>query len=422
MSRAAQHDLVVVGLGYVGLPLAIEATRAGLSVGGYDIDETLVGTLREGRSHIEDVTHADVSEAVQSGFWPSASPRSLADTDAVAICVPTPLTNHVPDLAAVISASETIGSYLSDDQLIVLESTSYPGTTEEVMQPILEQRSGLRAGKDFLLAYSPERIDPGNSRWDLRNTPKLVGGIDERSAARATALYGKICTEVVTVSGTREAEMAKLLENTYRSVNIALVNELAIFCRELGIDFRESIRAAATKPFGFQAFFPGPGVGGHCIPIDPSYFSYSVRQLGYPSRFVELAQEINARMPQYVASRAARLLNKRGQPVNGSRILLLGVAYKPDVSDVRETPARGVAEHLRNMGADLSFVDPHVEVFEVAGRQIERRTDPVAAARDAALVIILTPHSAFDLEAVCDAASLVFDTRGAVPAGKAEYL
>jgi nucleotide sugar dehydrogenase len=405
-------DIAVVGLGYVGLPLVIEASEAGLEVVGIDTNAALVSDLAAGHSHVEDISDEGLGRALAAGFTPTTDPAVSAGVEAIIITVPTPLDNHLPDLTAVRAATTAIGDHLQTGQLIVLESTSYPGTTEEVVRPLLEERSGLKAGIDFHLAFSPERIDPGNPTFGLRNTPKVVGGINAESTAAAAALYGKFCDQVVTVSGTREAELSKLLENTYRHVNIALVNEMAIFCYDMGIDLWEAIRAAATKPFGFQAFYPGPGVGGHCIPIDPNYLSTRVRDLGYPFRFVELAQEINNQMPAYVAERVLRLLNRHKQTTNGANILLLGVAYKADISDVRETPADDVARHLISLGASVSYADPHVERFVVDGRELERHEDWMDAIRQTDLVVLLAAHRVFDLEAIAAAAPLLLDTRG----------
>jgi UDP-N-acetyl-D-glucosamine dehydrogenase len=297
--------------------------------------------------------------------------------------------------------------------LVVLESTTYPGTTDELVRPTLE-RSGLRAGTDFALAYSPERIDPGNPEWGIRNTPKVVGGLTDACRERAIAFYRSFIDTVVPVSGTREAEMAKLLENTYRHINIALVNEMAIFCAELGIDLWESIQAAATKPFGFAAFFPGPGVGGHCIPIDPSYLSYKVRTLGYPFRFVELAQEINSRMPAYVVHRVVRLLNGKSRAVNGSRLLLLGVTYKADIADERESPARPLARELLRLGADIRYHDPYVPSWDVDDRIFTSVDDLTAEIPEAELVLVLQHHSTYRLEELLGPARLVLDTRGSL--------
>jgi nucleotide sugar dehydrogenase len=379
---------------------------------GLDINADIVSGLSSGRSHIEDISDGDVVEALASGFVPTIDPDVIDEASAIVITVPTPLTNHLPDLSAVEAAGMTIAHRLRAGQLVVLESTSYPGTTEEVLLPILEKHSGLIAGRGFHLAFSPERIDPGNLAFGLRNTPKVVGGIDAASTEAATALYGEICETVVTVSGTREAEMAKLLENTYRHINIALVNEMAIFSHEMGIDLWEAIRAAATKPFGFQAFYPGPGVGGHCIPIDPSYLSTRVRDLGYPFRFVELAQEVNNQMPAYVVRRATELLNTRRKPVNGSLILLLGVAYKENISDTRETPARDIAHRLIELGAQVSYADPHVDSFEVEGRELPRVEDAVVAAAASDLTVLLANHDAFEMNDIAMHARLVLDTRG----------
>lgn len=414
--------LCVVGLGYVGLPLAVEASRAGLMVSGYDINQDLASGLARGISHVEDVSAAALEAALSAGFRPSSDPSVLDEVDVVVITVPTPLTDHLPDLSAIRAAGRTIGEHLKVGQLVVLESTSYPGTTEEVLQPILEQHSGLRAGHDFSLAFSPERIDPGNPTFGITNTPKVVGGIDEASTEAAAAFYGEFCQQVVVVSGTKEAELAKLLENTYRHINIALVNEMAIFSRDLGIDLWEAIRAASTKPFGFQAFYPGPGVGGHCIPIDPSYLSTRVRDLGYPFRFVELAQEINNRMPAYVVTRATQLLNAHRKSVNGSSVLLLGVAYKPNVADIRETPAREIARRLVQLGADVSYADPHVDTFDVDGGSIPRVVDAGAGAEAADLSVLLTDHAAFDLDEVSARAQLVLDTRGKLQGPNVERL
>lgn len=397
------------------------AIDAGMTVLGVDIDSAKVDALRAGNSPIEDVTDTALRAALQRGFDLSLTPEGLGECDAVVICVPTPLKDHMPDLGAVEAATGWVGRYLRPGQLVVLESTTYPGTTEEVVKPLLEELSQLKAGTDFFLAYAPERIDPGNEEWTFRNTPKVVGGINEASTERAAELFGRVCEQVVVVSGTREAELSKLIENTYRQVNIALVNELAIASRELGVDIWEAIRAAASKPYGFQAFYPGPGVGGHCIPIDPSYLSYRIRQLGFTFRFVDLAQEINARMPHYVVSRAGDMLNRAGKAVNGSRILLMGVAYKSNVGDLRETPAADVASRLSDLGASVSFVDPHVDEFVVDGRALNRVSDASEAIVAADLVIILTAHDALDLEDLDFSGRLVLDTRG-VTSGSAERL
>src|ERR1700754_985091 len=363
------YDVVVLGLGYVGLPLAQQATRAGLRVLGFDVNAGVVTSLNAGHSHVDDLSDADVAEMLAHGFRTTTDEHLIATARTAVICVPTPLAEgDGPDLRAVVGATETIGRHLRPGMLVVLESTTYPGTTDEVVRPLLEKLSGLTAGIDFHLAFSPERIDPGNERFGPRNTPKVVGGYTRTCADRAAAFYGRFVDTVVRTKGTREAETAKLLENTYRHVNIALVNEMARFCHELGIDLWDVIQAASTKPFGFQAFFPGPGVGGHCIPIDPNYLSHTVRsKLGYPFRVVELAQEIHAAMPDYVARRIQDMLNDVAKPLRGSRVLLLGVTYKADISDERESPARPIAIRLQSAGADVQFHDPYVTTWALSG-------------------------------------------------------
>jgi len=333
--------------------------------------------------------------------------------DVTVICVPTPLSeSDGPDLTAVKSATETAAKLLKPGALVVLESTTYPGTTDEIVRPMLEKASGLTVGIDFHLAFSPERIDPGNQRYGMRNTPKVVGGITPACTDAAAAFYGQVCDTVVKAKSAREAEMAKLLENTYRHVNIALVNEMAIFSHELGIDLWDSIRCAATKPFGFQAFYPGPGVGGHCIPIDPNYLSYKVRaELKHPFRFVELAQEINSRMPGYVVDRAAELLNTDAKALNGAKVLLLGVTYKNDIADQRESPARPIARKLLQRGALLSYHDPYVDGWQVDGKDIRRAQSPT---EQADLTILLQAHAQYDLDSIAASAHLLFDTRGKI--------
>ncbi|MDL4816963.1 nucleotide sugar dehydrogenase [Actinomadura opuntiae] len=405
-------DLVVVGLGYVGLPLAREACRAGLTAGGLDRDPAVVAGLAAGRSHVDDVADADVAAMLAAGFTATDDPAVLGAAQTIVICVPTPLAPEGgPDLAAVRGAARRVSDHLRRGTLVVLESTTYPGTTEEVVRPILEE-SGLTAGEDFHLAFSPERIDPGNGRYGVANTPKIVGGYTPACAAVAEAFYGKFVDTVVLAKGTREAEMAKLLENTYRHVNIALVNEMSVFCNELGIDLWDAISCAGTKPFGFQSFFPGPGVGGHCIPIDPNYLSYKVRTLGYSFRFVELAQEINTGMPRYVVHRAQQLLNNRGMALRGARILLLGVTYKADVADQRESPARRIAEQLARHGAQLSYHDPYVETWQVGELRLSRAADLPDALRTADLTLLVTDHSVYTASLLGEHARFLFDTRG----------
>ena len=411
------QDVLVIGLGYVGLPLAIAAARSGFRVTGLDLNAEKVAGLMAGRSHVDDLTEDDVAEMLSRGFRATADEADAGPQDVIVICVPTPLSEaDGPDLSAVRAATATAGRLLKAGTLVSLESTTYPGTTEEVVRPLLEKTSGLTAGLDFSLAFSPERIDPGNPVYGFANTPKIVGGLTPSCTDAAEAFYGQICEQVVRAKSAREAEMAKLLENTYRHVNIALVNEMAIFSRELDVDLWDAIRCAATKPFGFQPFYPGPGVGGHCIPIDPNYLSYKVRTLGYPFRFVELAQEINSRMPGYVTDRAAELLNRHAKAVNGAKVLLLGVTYKRDIADQRESPARPLARKLLARGARLSYHDPYVPSWLIDGRSIPLADDLEAALADADLVILLQAHQAYDPAQLARAARLLLDTRGVIPA------
>lgn len=412
MSSHTDTDLVVIGLGYVGLPLARGAARAGLRVVGLDRSVAVVDGLNAGRSHVDDISAAELGDMRAKGFSATTDGSVISSAKAVVICVPTPLTEHgAPDLTAVNSAVDTVARQLRPGTLVVLESTTYPGTTDDVVRPALEA-NGLRVGVDFHLAFSPERIDPGNPDFGLENTPKVVGGCTADCTKAARRLYEQFVGEVVEAKSPREAEMAKLLENTYRHVNIALVNEMAMFCREIGVDLWDAIRCAATKPFGFAPFYPGPGVGGHCIPIDPNYLSYKVRSLGIPFRFVELAQEINQRMPVHVVQRAVDLLNSRGKAMNGARVLLLGVTYKPDISDQRETPAAAVLLELRRRGADIRYYDRNVPAWDVSGAPVQRVTDYLAEAAEADLTILLQPHSEINVTELADRAELLFDTRG----------
>ena len=409
-------DLVVIGLGYVGLPLAQEACRSGLKVTGLDLNAAVVSGLGERRSHIDDLSDADVEAMLDAGFTATTDPSVISQARTVVICVPTPLAEDGrPDLGPVLAATGTVAKHLSTGSLVVLESTTYPGTTEELLRPRLEE-GGLSVGTDIFLAFSPERIDPGNPTYGFRNTPKVVGGSTPACTERATRFYRSIVDQVVPARGTREAEMAKLLENTYRHVNIALVNEMARFCHELDIDLWDVIRCAATKPFGFQAFYPGPGVGGHCIPIDPNYLSYQVRAaLGYPFRFVELAQEINNGMPSYVVHRIQDALNEAAKPLRGSRVLLMGITYKADISDQRESPAAPIAQKLAEHGAHVSYHDPYVPAWTVAGLRLDRVSDLEEAATKADITVLLQRHSDYDLHALGRLAPLLLDTRGAMP-------
>jgi nucleotide sugar dehydrogenase len=414
-------DVVILGLGYVGLPLAREAVRSGASVLGFDVKAGVIDALNAGRSHIDDLSDGDIADMIANGFRATADETGIASAKTAVICVPTPLsTDGGPDLGAVEAATRTIARNLRPGMLVILESTTYPGTTDEVVRPILEE-SGLRAGTDFHLAFSPERIDPGNKQFGPRNTPKVVGGHTAACTERAAAFYGGFVDTIVRTKGTREAETAKLLENTYRHVNIALVNEMARFCNELGIDLWDVIHAASSKPFGFQAFYPGPGVGGHCIPIDPNYLGHNVRaKLGYPFRFVELAQEINATMPAYVARRAQNILNDAGLATNGANILLLGVTYKPNITDQRESPVIPLARLLSGLGAKLSYHDPFVVDWRVPGVDVQRVEDAEAAAAEADLVILTQNHRVYDAEQLSHVAKRFFDTRG-VTTGEASY-
>ncbi|MFJ2780515.1 nucleotide sugar dehydrogenase [Kitasatospora sp. NPDC087315] len=408
-----RSDLVVIGLGYVGLPLALEAIRSGMTVTGLDRDERTVERLNAGTSHIDDIDDESVAGMRAAGFTATADEQVIADAAAVVICVPTPLSPHGgPDLTMVENACAVVSRNLRPGTLVVLESTTYPGTTDEIARPILE-RSGLTAGADFHLAFSPERVDPGNKFYGIRNTPKVVGGYTPACTAVAAAFYSKVVDSVVQAAGTREAEMAKLIENTYRHVNIALVNEMAVFCHELGIDLWDAISCAATKPFGFQAFRPGPGVGGHCIPIDPNYLAHKVRTLGYPFRMVELAQEINTRMPRYVVERAQHFLDRAGKTLSGARVLLLGVTYKADIADQRETSARDVVKRLRALGANVSFHDPYVSVWEVEGAVVPAAVAELPQALEQTdLAILLQHHRSYDIDVIERHVPLLLDTRG----------
>jgi UDP-N-acetyl-D-glucosamine dehydrogenase len=418
------YDVVILGLGYVGLPLAQQATRVGMSVLGFDVQSAVVSALAAGRSHVDDLSDADVAGMLTGGFTPTTDETRIAAAKVAVICVPTPLAEgDGPDLGAVIGATKAVARNLRPGMLVVLESTTYPGTTDDVVRPLLEQQSGLTAGVDFHLAFSPERIDPGNERYGASNTPKVVGGYTTACTDRVAAFYGRFIDTVVRTRGTREAETAKLLENTYRHVNIALVNEMARFCHELDIDLWDVIRAAATKPFGFQAFYPGPGVGGHCIPIDPNYLSHNVRsKLGYPFRFVELAQEINATMPAYVARRAQNLLNADGIAVHGATVLLLGVTYKANIADQRESPATPLARQLAALGATVTYHDPHVPQWTVPDVTVTGTDDLDGAAAAADLVILVQHHREYDADHLAGIAKRFFDTRGATTGSQAHRL
>ncbi|OLB81254.1 MAG: UDP-N-acetyl-D-glucosamine dehydrogenase [Actinobacteria bacterium 13_2_20CM_2_71_6] len=406
-------DMTVCGLGYVGLPLAREASASGLTVIGYDINESIVDGLRAGRSHVDDVFDEDLAAMAATGFTATADPDALGQAPVVVICVPTPLDRHgEPDLGPVFGAVTGVANRLRRGMLVILESTSYPGTTEEVVLPILERASGLTAGVDFNLAFSPERIDPGNRMYTMAKTPKVVGGYTPACADRAARFYARFVEKVVRARGTREAEMAKLLENTYRHVNIGLVNEMAMLCHELGIDIWDVIECAGTKPFGFQPFQPGPGVGGHCIPVDPLYLAYKAGQVGFVPTLIDAAERVNSSMPGYVVRRCAELLRSHGARLTGAEVVLLGVTYKADIADLRMSPAYGVARELRAHHASVSYHDPYVEDWAVDRRPVKRYTDLRRALRTADLAVVLQKHGTYDSERLLSTARLLFDARG----------
>tara|TARA_B100001121_G_scaffold21844_1_gene16936 strand:- start:800 stop:2104 length:1305 start_codon:yes stop_codon:yes gene_type:complete len=405
-----KYDLGVVGLGYVGLPLAVEAATSSLKVIGFDINSERVEMINNGHSPIEDISNDELSQSLQN-FHSTIDSEELSQCRNIVISVPTPLTDYQPDLSYVINAAKTVGENLVKNQVVILESTTYPGTTVEVLIPNLEKMSRLKAGEDFFVGYSPERIDPGNEVWKFKNTPKVISGINNVSTEKIQSFYESIIDETVLVKGTKEAEMVKLLENTYRHVNIALINELAILCKMLDIDIWEVVNAAKTKPFGFESFKPGPGVGGHCIPVDPEYLSFKTRQIGKPVRFVELAQEINNSMPLYVVNQVNEILNKNKIILNSSKILLMGVAYKKDISDMRESPAIDIAELLLDKDVDISYYDPYVEEFKVSGHIINREVD-TNSFEDYDMLLVLTPHSNFAQLDFNNLKTIIFDTTG----------
>ena len=407
-----QAVAAVIGLGYVGLPLAMEIAAAGFKVIGIDLDQNKIATLKQGKSYILDVPEKTVAAAVHSGkFTPTSDFSALANADTVSICVPTPLSkSRDPDISFILSATEEIRKYLHPGQLIVLESTTYPGTTDELIVPELET-SGLKVGQDFYVAFSPERIDPGNASFNTHNTPKIVGGISPECTETARLFYSQFIERVIPVSSTKCAEMVKLLENTFRSVNIGMVNELALMCDLLGVDVYEVIDAAATKPFGFSAFYPGPGLGGHCIPIDPHYLAWKLKALNFQARFIGLAAEINGMMPSVVATMVADGLNRASKSIRGSKIMILGVAYKKNVSDCRESPALDVMRLLSDKGAMLSYNDPLVPSLRLGAAVLHSIEASSAEIAKHDCVIILTDHSAYDVPKIVEAAKLLIDTR-----------
>ncbi len=411
--------VAVVGLGYVGLPLALEFASAGFRVIGYDVSERVVKKLMGGESHIQDVSSTVLAKHVKSGkFLATTDEKKLKEADAISIAVPTPLAKtRDPDMSYVLAAADAIARNAHKDLVIVLESTTYPGTTRELMQPKLEA-AGLTVGEDVFLAFSPERVDPGNTKWTTKNTPKVVGGITAACTEVAAALYASCLESIVPVSTTETAELVKLLENTFRAVNIGLVNEMAIVCDKLGVNVWEVIDAAATKPFGFMKFTPGPGIGGHCIPLDPHYLAWKMRTLNYKTRFIDLASEINSGMPNIVVEKVTRALNEDRKSVNGSRILVLGVAYKSDINDMRESPALDVIRLLEDQGAAVSYHDPYVPSFSEDGHDHRSVSLTDVALKESDAVVIVTDHKSVDYDQVLANASIVVDTRN-VTAGLA---
>ena len=418
IARAERRDLLfgIVGLGYVGLPLAVELANAGYRVLGFDVQQRVVDGLNARHSHVKDVSDAQLAGAVAAGRFSATTDMSrLSEPDAISICVPTPLSKFKdPDVSYIVAATEAIKQRLRRGQAIILESTTYPGTTREILLPALES-TGLKAGEDFFLAFSPERVDPGNPTYGTRNTPKVVGGITEDCSRVAAALYQPAIERLVPVSTTEAAELVKLLENTFRSVNIGLVNEMAIVCDKLGVDVWEVIEAAATKPFGFMKFLPGPGLGGHCIPIDPHYLAWKMRGLNYKTRFIDLAGELNTEMPLFWVRKLAEALNGQGKAVRGASVLVVGVAYKRDIDDLRESPALDIIRLLEGQGARVTYHDPHVPSFEEDGHEFRSVPLDPATVTAADCIMIVTDHSSIDYRMIQRNAKLVVDTRNAMP-------
>ena len=414
--REGPVTLGVIGLGYVGLPLAVEAAEAGIRVLGLDVSQRVVDRINRGESHIQDVPGERVSALVQAGrLEATLDPARLGECDAISICVPTPLSKtRDPDVSHIVSASEAVVGALRKGQLVTLESTTYPGTTREILLPVLE-RSGLSVGTDFYLCFSPERVDPGNPTWGTHNTPKVIGGITPLCTEVGTAFYSRFIETMVPVSSAEAAELTKILENTFRSINIGLANETAVIADRLGVDVWEVIDAASTKPFGFMRFLPGPGLGGHCIPVDPHYLSWKMRTLNYRTRFIELASEINSEMPRFILGKAREALNRAGKSVKGARILVLGVAYKPNIDDLRESPALDIIELLEDDGAEVSFHDPDVPSIPEGEPGGPRSSVELTAEalREADVVMVITDHAALDLGLVWEHAARVVDARDA---------
>jgi UDP-N-acetyl-D-glucosamine dehydrogenase len=418
IAKAERRDVVfgIVGLGYVGLPLAVELANAGYRVLGYDVNPRVVEGLNAGRSHVKDVSEARLREALVR-FTVTHDASRLGEPDAISICVPTPLSKFKdPDVSFIVAATESVKRTLRRGQAIMLESTTYPGTTREILLPALES-TGLTVGVDFFLAFSPERVDPGNPVYGTRNTPKVVGGITPDCRRVAMALYQPAIDTLVPVSTTEAAELVKLLENTFRSVNIGLVNEMAIVCDKLGVDVWEVIEAAATKPFGFMKFLPGPGLGGHCIPIDPHYLAWKMRGLNYKTRFIDLAGELNTEMPVFWVRKVAEALNQQGRAVRGANVLVLGIAYKRDIEDIRESPALDIIRLLEQQGARVTYHDPHVPAFWEDDREYRSVPLTPATLEAADCVMVVTDHTAIDFHQVKRHARLAVDTRHVLPTG-----
>jgi UDP-N-acetyl-D-glucosamine dehydrogenase len=407
----------VVGLGYVGLPLAVEKAKAGYKTIGFDIQHTKVHMVNEGKNYIGDILDGELEGVVKSGMLSATSNFSfIKDVDCVAICVPTPLDKYQqPDITYVKNSTEDVARYLHEGMLIILESTTYPGTTEELLKPILEEASGLKCGKDFFLAFSPERVDPGNKSYNTKNTPKVVGGVGKESTEIAAALYRSVLDgDVFEVSNPAVAEMEKLLENIYRNINIGLANEMAIICDKMGINVWEVIEAAKTKPYGFQAFYPGPGIGGHCIPLDPFYLTWKAREYDYHTRLIETSGEINNYMPSYVIERAYRILNKYAKAMKNANVLILGVAYKQDIDDYRESPALKVIENFEKQGANVLYNDPYISDFRHKGKEYRGVELSQQILNQSDLVVLVTMHSCYDYDFIQQNAQVIFDTKNAM--------
>lgn len=406
----------IIGLGYVGLPLAVAMGEAGFVVHGVDLDQKKINHLKQGSSYIQDISSQQIARLVKDGkLFASTEISTLQQVDAVSICVPTPLRKTGdPDLSFILDATNALAKYMHPGMVVVLESTTYPGTTREILLSRLGEENGLLVGEDFFLAFSPERVDPGRKDWTTLNTPKVIGGITSNCSEVAAAYYGSALQTIVPVSSAEAAEMTKLLENTFRMINIGLVNEMAIMCKRLGIDVWEVIDAAATKPFGFMRFTPGPGLGGHCIPIDPLYLSWKLKALNYNARFIELASEINTNMPRYVVSLVQDALNTQGKALKGAQVLVLGAAYKPDIDDLRESPALDVIGMLQNKGAQVSYHDPYIPTIRHDEWELHSVTDLEAAIKETDCLVIITNHNQYDYHAILNGAQLIVDTRNAM--------